>query len=617
MNLLVSRAAAVIGWPAYATGRLMRGIVWFAPRAIPWTLVIAGLLALGAWRSIDAAHAATAMQPSPTPVGLVEVVDSDITGWVGTSSIVRGPFLDSSSYGAAVQRWYYLLLDPLDDTVAMVVRSAQRLEDRRTRTIVARVEVDPSLVAMASAGLVTGTLSVDSERYLVEVVGARPSRLTGGVIATPNGHGLDQGEVILRGSFDVGRPAADGDGWEYLVTQGSRAVIVRSPYAPDALPVDVWGVAATDRVRTEQAAAVADLQAALGDRRLPERRLLAEGVAPPLAEISFLPSMLMGALAAILIIGWLIGYPVFRRQRMNERISTWTLRPGDEISAQLHGNDRRGEARIIVDGGPARIARLAPDELQRRSWQFALREAADLAPMSDDLASTAGVLTISSGEGPILVPLDPGPPDLRIAAGTLVRVGHTSPALRIRSTGFDLLAAFPSTIDRDRAIVAIDPARLGDELDGHSGRSSVPRPVPVIGDALPVPLRAAAIIFAAVGAVFLVGAVIGLLESIAGRSDPFAALAQLAIGCGLGAVGRSVWLRRDWAHGGGFTVGWVGAAISAFLIVAAPQCGLWLAPNLAACKAIGPLGSAAAFGAAIGLGYAALAIRRHASAFVR
>ncbi len=616
MNLFISRAAAVIGWPAYAIGRLMRGIVWFAPRGIPWALIIAGLLSIGAWRSLDAAHAAIAMQPSPTPVGLVEVVDSDSTGWVGTSSIVRGPFLDSRSYGAAVQRWYYLLLDPRDETVAMVARSAQRLEERRTRTIVARVEVDPPLVAATSAGFAVGTLSVDPERHLVEVVDRRPSRLTGDVIATPNGHGLDQGEVILRGSFDAGRPAADGDGWEYLVTQGGRAVIVRSPYAPDALPVDVWGVAATDRVRTEQATAVPELQAALGDRRLPERRLLAEGVGPPLAEVSFLSSMLMFALATILTIGWLIGYPVFRREHAGERISTWTLRPGDEISAQLHGNDRRGVARIIVDGGPARIARLARDELQRRSWQFALPGAAVVASASDDSASTAGVLTISSGEGPILFPLDPGPADLRIAAGTLVHAGHTAPTLRIRSTGLDLLAAFSSTIDRDRAIVAIDPARLGAELDGQPGAGRSPRRAPVFA-AAQMPLRAAAIVFGAVGALVLVGAVIGLMNYIAGGSDPFAALAQLAVALCLGAVGRGVWLRRDWAQGAGFTVGWVGAAVSAFLIAAAPQCGLWLAPNLAACQAMGPVGSVAAFGAAIGLGYAAVAIRSHASAFVR
>ncbi|MBA2265109.1 MAG: hypothetical protein H0W17_01845 [Chloroflexi bacterium] len=621
MIVLVSRATAAIGWLAYIIGRLMRGIVWFAPRGIPWALVIAGLLALGAWRSFDAAQVATAMQPRPAPVGLVEVVDSRATGWVGTSSIVRGPFLDSSSYGAPVQRWYYLLLDPRDDTVAMVARSAERLEERRTRTIVARVEFDRPAVAAARTALDAGTLNIDPERYLVEVVDRRPARLTGDGIATPNGYGLNEGEVTLRGAFDAGHPAADGEGWEYLVTQGGRAVIVRSQYAPDSLPVDVWGVAATDTLRTEQAIAVAELQAELDGRRLPERRLLAEGVTPPLPDVSFLPAMVMGALATALVIGWLVGYPVFSRQRLADRISSWVLRTGDEIPAQLYGRTGSGAARIIVDGAPARFARLTPEELERRSWQFALRDAAALAPMPADTASKSGVLTIASGEGPILVRLDPGPPDLRIAAGTLVHVGHARAALRLRASGIDLVAAFSSIIDRDRAMVALVPRLLRAALEGHPPRSADPRLAPLTGDALsepiPVPVRTAASIFGAVGVVFIIGAAMGIPEVIAGRADAVASIAQLAVACGLGAVARGVWLRRDWARGVGFTVGWVGAAISAFLIVAAPQCGLWLAPNLAACQAIGPLGSAAALGAAIGLAYAALAVRRHGSAFVR
>ncbi len=122
---------------------------------------------------------------------------------------------------------------------------------------------------------------------------------------------------------------------------------------------------------------------------------------------------------------------------------------------------------------------------------------------------------------------------------------------------------------------------------------------------------------AAVGALFVVGGAIGLPDAIGGRSELIPSAAQLLVGIGFLAVARGVWLRRGWALGVGFNVAWIGAAISAFLIVAAPQCGLWLAPNLAACEAVGPLGSAAALTAAIGLAYAALAIRRHASAFVR
>ena len=616
MNLLATRAAALVGWLAYAIGRLLRGIIWFAPRGVPWALVVAALLGVAAWRSVVDTRATAATLPRPEPVGLADVVDLSAIGWVGTSSIVQGPFLDSSSYGAPVQRWYYLLTDPLDDAVAMVARSPERLEERRLRTIVARVEIDPAAVAGALSGLEAGSLRVDPDRYLVELADQRPSALTGDTIASPTGRGLEPGQVVLRGSFDEAREAADGDGWEYLATDHGRAVVVRSPYAPDALPVDVWGVATTDRVRTEQAAAVPELQEALDGRRLPDTRLLAEGVTPPLTEVSYLPAMVLAALAAVILIGWLVGYPVFRRRPIPDRISSWPLLADDEVTADLYGTDRRGPDSIIVDGAPARLALYLPDELDRRSWQFALGETGGPAPAHRTAAAPA-VLALASGEGPILVELDPPPNDLRLASGTVVHAGGARPGLRIRAAGIDLVAAFASVAERDRAIVAIAPDRLGTVPADEPPPREVERRAPPSGADMPLPVRAAGVVLAAVGTLFVAGGAIGLPDAIGGRAVLIPSIAQLLVGIGFLAVARGVWLRRGWALGVGFNVGWIGAGVSAFLIVAAPQCGLWLAPNLAACEAVGPLGSAAALTAAIGLAYAALAIRRHASAFVR
>ncbi len=616
MNLLASRAAALVGWLAHSIGRLLGGIIWFAPRGIPWALVIAALLGVGAWRSVEDARATAATLPRPEPVGLADVVDLRAIGWVGTSSIVHGPFLDSSSYGAPVQRWYYLLIDPLDDTVAMVARSPERLEERRLRTIVARVDVDPAAVAGALDGLDAGALRVDPDRYLVELADQRPSTLTGETIASPTGRGLEPGQVVLRGSFVDARQAADGNGWEYLASDQGRAVVVRSPYPPDALPVDVWGVATTDRVRTQQAAAVPELQDALDGRRLPDTRLLAEGVSPPLTEISYLPAMILAALAAILVIGWLVGYPVFRRGPMPDRISSWPLLAADEVTADLYGIDRRGPTRIIVDGAPARLALYAPDELDRRSWQLALGETGGPAPVHRT-ADMPAVLALSSGEGPILVELDPPPDDLRLAPGAVVHAGGARPGLRIRTAGIDLVAAFGSVAERDRAIVAIAPDRLGSVPGDQPPHPSLERRSTPSGGDMPLPVRAAGVVLAAVGALFVAGGVVGLPDAIGGRAELIPSVAQLLVGIGFLAVARGVLLRRGWALGVGFNVGWIGAGISAFLIVAAPQCGLWLAPNLTACEAVGPLGSMAALAAAIGLAYVALAIRRHASAFVR
>jgi hypothetical protein len=482
---------------------------------------------------------------------------------------------------------------------------------------VARVDVDAAAVAEALTGLDAGGLAVDPGRYLVELADRRPSVLTGDGVSTPAARGLTSGEVTLRGTFAGSRPASGGDGWEYLVSEGGRAMIVRSPYAPDALPVDVWGVATTDRVRAQQVAEVPALRDALDGRRLPERRLLAEGVTPPLPSVSFLPAMILGALAVLLATGWLVGYPLFRRSAVPDRISTWPIMAGDEVLADLYGTDRRAGQRIVVDGAPARIALFAPDELERRSWQFALGDSAGLAPATIHDAAAPAVLALASGEGPILLRFDPVPAGLRVASGAVVHAGRARPALRVRASGVDLVAAFASSDERDRALVAILPDRLGAErADEPPRREEVARPTPATVDRLPVPVRTAGIVLGAVGAIFVAGGAVGLPDAIGGRSELVPSLAQLAVGAGFVAVARGVFLRRGWALGLGFNVAWVGAAISAFLIVAAPQCGLWLAPNLAACEAIGPLGSAAALAAAIGLAYAAVAIRRHASVFV-
>lgn len=617
MMLLVFRAAAAVGWLANAVGRVLSGAIWFAPRAIPWALVVAALLGVWAWRSIEDSRAVAASAPQPVTVGLADVIELRAIGWVATSSVVRGPFLDSLSYGAPVQRWYYLLLDPHDEGVALVARSPSRLEERRTRTIAARMTENPAAVAEAVAALGGDIRAIDPQRYLVEL-DERPSQLTGPGVATPVSLASDAGtKIVLRGEFERAR-AVEG-GWEYLVRGGGRGVIVRSTHAPDALPVDVWGVAASDRQRAQQALAVPEMRAAAAGRRVPDGRLLAEGATPPLPSVSYLLPLLLVPIAALLVLGWLLGYPVVRRRPLPAGVSTWPLSVGEEIGADLYGSDARGTDPVAVDGAPARLALLAPEELERRTWQFSLREAAGRAPGPAAPGSQEPArLALSSGQGPILVTLDPPPPALRLSGGDVIHATRVRPGLRLRADDLDLVAAFASALERDRAVVALDPGRLGEVRTDAPPAAVRPPPAPAIVDSLPVPLRAAAATLAAVGAVFLAGGAIGIPSAVADPAGGMAAsLAQLAAGAGVLAVARAVWLRRDWAAAIGFNVAWVGAAVAGFLVVASPQCGLWLSPNLAACEAAGPLGSAAALGAAIGLAYAAFAIRRHASAFVR
>ena len=557
-----------------------------------------------------------AAQPRPRAVPLRDVVDSRFTGWVATSSVVRGPFLETGGDGLAVRRWYYLLVDPHDGEIAMVARSPERLEERRLRTIVARVVADPDAAAASASGLSAGDLAVDPDHYLVELPDRRP---TDPLHVTGPGSDLSgASEIEFRGSFDRARPAPDGDGWEYLATDGQRATVVRSPYPPDELPVDVWGVPATDMLRARQAAAIPDLQAALDGRRLPERTLLAEGVTPPLREISFAVPIVLALLSGLLVLGWVIGYPVYRRRPIPAEVASWPFERGDEIVVALHGVDATNPTPVRVTGAPARLELVDRLELERRTWQLGLGGAARPSrgvPGNEDAGPP--ILALSSGEGPILVRLDDVGPDLRIGAGDLTDGVRRRPALRLSRARMDLVLAFETPIDRDRALVALDPGRLGLQRPGRPPQHRVSPRAVIAPDGVPVPVRAAAVALLAVGGVVGLAGVVGLVGALTSGGASLPGIAQLAIGAGIVAAGRGVWLRRGWAREIGFTVGWVGAAVSAFLVVAAPQCGLWLAPNLAACQAAGPLGAAAALAAAIGLAYAALSIRRHARLFDR
>ncbi|MGH2445970.1 MAG: hypothetical protein ACRDGD_08020, partial [Candidatus Limnocylindria bacterium] len=611
----IARLAALVSGLAHIVGGTLRGLLWFAPARWPWALGVALLLGLAAWQSIEGARRQEASQPRPEPVGLQAVVDGDATGWVGTSSVVRGPFLDSSAYGAPVLRYYYLLLDPADPGLAMVARSTERLEDRRSRTIVARVEADRSLVADATAAL-GDPAGVNPVLHFVELPD-RPQALLSDAVATPVTLDATAGDVvILRADFGPAVAAADGDGWEYVARTDGRAVIVRSPHPPERLPVDVWGVAATDPVRVEQALAVPEMDAALDGRDAPAGRLLAEGESPPIAEISYVPAMVFGVLALILAIGWAIGYPVFSRTaRLPGGVRTWPLEHGDELPAVLYGLDARGVRRVAVEAAPGRLERLPIDEIERRAWQFALHDGT-AAPSGGDVGGR-GALTLSSSQGPLLVRLEPPPAGMTLAGGTLVDVRSSRPALRLRGHRLDLVAAFTDVAVRDRALAALTPDRLiaVPDLPPPAARTSTPPPMPI--DASPLPVRASALVLGAVALLLVAGGGLALPGGLGDVETLAPSLAQVAIGLSLGLIARGVWLRRDWARTVGFTVAWVGAMLSVLIAFAAPQCGLWLSPNLAACQAAGPIGVIGAVGAAIGFAYAALAIARHPRVFTQ
>jgi hypothetical protein len=625
----IARLAAVLGGFTHVAAAAARSALWFAPRAIPWGLVVAGLLGVAAWQALEAARSAEAAQPRPLASGLAPVVDGEANGWVALQALVSGPHLDSTAYGAPVLRFYYVLFDPADPAVAMVARSLERLEERRTRTVVVDVRRDPQAVAAALDDLPTEEILVDPDRYLVERA-ERPSSLAEGDIAPPAGLPDPPARAVVQGDWVAARPVPCSDGetcpggraWEYLVTGPGRGVVVRSPYPPDALPVDVWGVAATDPQRVRQALDLPAVQSAIGDRRHPSARLLADGAAPLTFPVSYVAPIVLGAAAGLLAVGWLLGYPIFVRGHRAPPPAA-PIPVGRSLPVEVDGRILAGARSVWVAGAPGALELLPPSELERREWQYSLRTGG-IPPLADAAAGPPR-LALHSAEGPFLLRLDPAPPGLRVTPGQLHRVRGTRPALRLRAAGVDLIASFRHAGQVSRAMAAIDPGhRLtgadgaavedsGDEPNDHESEPSRLDPAaPAVQVAAWAIFVAIGLLVAASGAAGVVGALIG-----GDRSPLFGSALVVAVGVGVALIGRGLRDHRDWAWSVGMNVAGVGALAALFLAIASPTCGLWLAPNFVACQAAGPLGALAALLVAAGFGFSLWALAGARALFLR
>jgi hypothetical protein len=607
---LLGRAAAALGGLAHLVESGFGLVTAALPVRVPWALVVAAVLALGAWNTLAATRAAEARLPSPQPASLRQALGGDVVGWMALQAVASPPYFDSSAYGGPVLRFYHLLTDPADPEVALVARSIDRLDQRRMRTIVVDVTVDATRVTEALAGLGDAGAETDRDRYLVEVPNARPASLARSAISDPGDLPDAPRGVTLQGTFGASRridcaigdvACRDGAAWEYLVSGARGSVVVRSPHPPDALPVDVWGVLTTDPLRVQQALDVPAMREAVGDRRTSETQVLADGVGPPVEDVSYVPAAIMAIAAGFLILSWLVGYPVFSRARLPERVAVPRLPTGRGIDLEVDGTLRRSGRRAEVHGAPATLERLAGDELVRRTWQYAADDrapgemVAEMAP----LAGGAGRLALHSAYGPLLVTLDPAPPGTTMQVGELHRISASRPAVRLRSQGLDLTLSFPTRLQLARALAAISPEH---RLPGVAEEPE-PMAAPQASRGAPRILSAASArvawpAFAVLGIVITGSGLLNIARaSVAddpsGASIP-AGLTLIVIGGGLIILARGLFRRRDWARSVGLNVAWVGGAMALFLATASPRCGLWLAPNLASCEAAGGVGVAAA-----------------------
>lgn len=631
MSILVIRVFAVLGALAHVVGGFVRDALGFIRAGLPWAVIVAALLGLAAWASWDSTRAAEAGLPRPRPVTLGELSRAPGGEWVTLQAVVGGPYWDSSEYSPGVVRHYYVLRDPAETGVAILARSVERLEDRRLRSIAARVVRDEPPLSAADAA---PGIRVSDDLFLIERVGEAPAPVLAEARSPGEVAESEAATVTLRAEFThVGAldceadpraavACAEGALQAYVAVGEGRGVIVASPHAPHALPVELHGVPAIDPLRVEQALAQPSVAEAVAGLQHPESSLLAEGVTPPLADVTYAPAAVLALLAMLLALGWLVGYPIFARHGPIVDAAVPPLTRGAAIAVVLNGWIARRESRVRLDDAPGVIERLAPADFQRRRWQYGqttesmLEHVERVGDLSDN---PAGVLCLSSGHGPAFIDLEQAPAHVSVQPGELYRAASRRPAIRLRADGLEIVASFESAAHRLRALAEIEPGWA------RAIRTVVPEPM-VARRAKPSPngggarrITVAAVIFAAVGAFIMAAGIVATLRTLiaADGEAPLGGAALIVLGIGMLLVAAGVRGRRDWARSVGFNVGWIGAAVALVLAWAAQGCGLWMGPNIGTCQAAGIPASILALLAMVALAFAAWTLHRRPEHFDR
>ena len=138
---MLYRVLSLIGLPAYAIDRAVRTLL--SAVALPVSAVLLAIIALAASAALSAASVFEALESAPSPVptsvrAVVRPVGEEPNGWVRMDGLLADTHLevkrDVDNDGVArpdESLHYYILLDDVDPTAALVVESVRPPEDLR------------------------------------------------------------------------------------------------------------------------------------------------------------------------------------------------------------------------------------------------------------------------------------------------------------------------------------------------------------------------------------------------------------------------------------------------------------------------------------------------------
>lgn len=252
----------------------------------------------------------------------------------------------------------------------------------------------------------------------------------------------------------------------YLVSdpeEPDQAVIIRTPMRSPAIEagstVRLDGTITQDRFNLQALLDEWDLAAVAPDAQFSDQQLIALDFETPFVEPSWVGTGLVGAIAALLILGSLIPDPVFVPTHGAE-----PSRGSMPVHLAIHGSLPTPHGSTRATGSAARLEWLAVEEVARARWRYWGAALGEVRRNVEDAVRAAGPigerLVVHGSAGSVLWPIDETP-GLALERGTAYRGLRASPAIRF--AGDDGVASgvmtFADAQARDRAFAELRHGR--------------------------------------------------------------------------------------------------------------------------------------------------------------
>jgi hypothetical protein len=194
------------------------------------------------------------------------------------------------------------------------------------------------------------------------------------------------------------------------------------------------------------------------DLQFSESRLIAYAFETPFVEPSWLGTILMGSVAAILLLGALVPYPVLRR------VPADPVTGQTPISLTIHGTLATPRGPVRLHGTPARLEWMDVEEVARTRWRYWGAGLSDMRQEVEDAVRAHGLqgerLVIHGPTGSVMWPIEAGG-GLEVEPGEAYAGLASHPALRVRGDGTTATLTFADAASRNAAAAELERGEGG------------------------------------------------------------------------------------------------------------------------------------------------------------